>query len=76
MEWREIKRDKDGFVADESVSEMYAMLPIAVLNQRANIIKLISIDNWDGAILTPLYNTGVTHYCTLPQLPEDNVDIF
>lgn len=71
MKWREIKRDKDGFVTDEGMSEMYAMLPIAVLNQRANIIKLISIDNWDGAILTPLYNTGFTYYYTLPQLPYE-----
>ena len=76
MEWREIKRDKDGFVADESVSEMYAMLPIAVLHKDMFDLDLVCEYNWIDSASDLFGKTYLTHYCAIPQLPEDSVDIF
>ena len=69
MKWREIKRDKDGFATDESMSEMYAMLPIAVLHKDMFDLDLVCEYNWSDAASDLLCKTYLTHYCTIPQLP-------
>ena len=72
MEWREIKRDKDGFATDESMSEMFAMLPIAVLHQDLYALELVSAGNWFDAMSDIYGKTYLTHYCTIPQLPMED----
>ena len=71
MEWREIKRDKDGFATDDSMSEMYAMLPIAVLHKGLYALELVCMDNWSDAVSDLFGPTYLTHYCTIPQLPYE-----
>ena len=71
MEWREIKRDKDGFATDESMSEMYAMLPIAVLHKDMFDIDLVCEYNWSDAVASLYCKPYLTHFCTIPQLPEE-----
>ena len=69
MKWREIKRDKDGFATDESMSEMYAMLPIAVKHKGLYALELVCEDNWSDAVSDLFGKVYLTHYCTIPQLP-------
>ena len=71
MEWREIKRDKDGFATDESMSEMFAMLPIAVLHKDMFDLDLVCEYNWSDAASDLFGKTYLTHYCTIPQLPYE-----
>lgn len=71
MKWREIKRDKDGFATDESMSEMFAMLPIAVLHKGLYALDLVCKDNWYDAVSDLFGKTYLTHYCTIPQLPNE-----
>ena len=68
MEWREIKRDKYGFTTDDCMSEMYAMLPIAVLHKGLYALELVCKDNWSDAVSDLFRKTYLTHYCTIPQL--------
>lgn len=75
MEWKEIKRE-DGIATDESMKQMCAMLPIAVLQKSDSSIMMVHKGNWDIAGLDLILKSQITHYCPLPQLPEDNVDIF
>lgn len=70
MEWKEIKRDKDGFTTDECMSEMYAMLPIAVLHSGLYALDLVCKDNWYDSAGDLMGKTYLTHYCTIPELPE------
>lgn len=72
MKWREIKRDKDGFATDESMSEMFAMLPIAVLHKGFYALELVSAGNWFDAMSDIYGKTYLTHYCTIPQLPMED----
>ena len=67
--WKEIRRDKDGFTTDDCMSEMYAMLPIAVLHKGLYALELVCKDNWSDASSDLFGKTYLTHYCTLPQLP-------
>ena len=69
MKWREIKRDKCGFATDESMAEMHAMLPIAVLHKGLYALDLVCEDNWPDAVSDLFGKTYLTHYCTLPELP-------
>lgn len=69
MKWREIKRDKDGFATDESMSEMFAMLPIAVKHKGLYALDLVCKDNWYDAVSDLFGKVYLTHYCTIPQLP-------
>lgn len=69
MEWKEIKRDKDGFTTDDCMCEMYAMLPIAVLHKGLYALELVCEDNWSDAVSDLFGKTYLTHYCALPQLP-------
>ena len=72
MKWREIKRDKDGFATDESMSEMVAMLPIAVLHKDMFDLDLVCEYNWLDAMSDIYSKTYLTHYCTIPQLPMED----
>jgi hypothetical protein len=67
--WKEIRRDKYGFTTDDCMSEMYAMLPIAVLHKGLYALELVCIDNWLDAVSDLFGKTYLTHYCALPQLP-------
>lgn len=67
--WKEIRRDKDGFTTDDCMSEMYAMLPIAVKVKGMYEVDLICKENWDDAVSDLLTKVYLTHYCTLPDLP-------
>jgi hypothetical protein len=69
MKWKEIKRDKDGFTTDECMSEMFAMLPIAVLHKGLYALDLVCEDNWYDAVSDLFGKTYLTHYCPLPHLP-------
>lgn len=69
MKWREIKRDKDGFATDESMAEMYAMLPIAVLYKDLFDLDLVYEGNWSDAAATLYCKPFLTHFCTIPELP-------
>lgn len=70
--WKEIRRDKDGFTTDECMSEMYAMLPIAVLHKGLYALDLVCKDNWSDAVSDLSGKTYLTHYCTIPELPNEN----
>ena len=70
-EWREIKRDKDGFATDESMDEIYIMLPIAVKIKGSYALELVCKDNWYDALSNLRLNHYLTHYCTIPQLPYE-----
>ena len=74
MEWREIKRDKDGFATDESMSERYAMLPIAVLHKGLYALDLVCKDNWYDEVSDLFGKVYLTHYCRLPELPYEEED--
>lgn len=69
MEWKEIKRDKDGFTTDDCMSEMHAMLPIAVLHKGLYALELVCKENWYDSVSDLMGKTYLTHYCALPQLP-------
>lgn len=69
MEWKEIRRDKDGFTTDDCMREMYAMLPIAVLHKDLYVLDLVCKDNWSDSVSDLIGKTYLTHYCALPQLP-------
>ena len=69
MIWKEIRKDKDGFTTDDCMSEMYAMLPIAVLHKGLYALELVCMDNWSDAVSDLFGKTYLTHYCALPQLP-------
>lgn len=71
MEWKEIKRDKDGFATYESMDEMYAMLPIAVKHKGMYDLELVCKDNWYHWVSDLFEETYLTHYCTIPQLPNE-----
>ena len=51
------------------MSEMYAMLPIAVLHKGLYALELVCEDNWSDAVSDLFGKTYLTHYCTIPQLP-------
>ena len=69
--WKEIRRDKNGFTIDDCMSEMYAMLPIAVLHKGMYFLDLVCEDNWSDAVSDLFGKTYLTHYCALPQLPNE-----
>lgn len=69
MKWKEIKRDKNGFTTDKCMSEMFAMLPIAVLHKGLYALDLVCEDNWSDAVSDLFGKTYLTHYCQLPHLP-------
>lgn len=69
MNWKEIKRDKDGFTTDEYMSEMFAMLPIAVLHKGLYALDFVCEENWPDAVSDLFGKTYLTHYCALPHLP-------
>ena len=66
-----VARDKDGFATDESMSEMYAMLPIAVLHKGLYALELVCKGNWLDAVSDLFGKTYLTHYCTIPELPNE-----
>ena len=69
--WKEIRRDKDGFTTDECMDEMYAMLPIAVKHKGFYDLDLVCKDNWSDAVSDLFGKVYLTHYCTIPELPEE-----
>jgi hypothetical protein len=51
------------------MSEMYAMLPIAVLHKGLYALELVCKENWYDSVSDLMGKTYLTHYCALPQLP-------
>jgi hypothetical protein len=72
--WKEIRRDKDGFTTDDCMDEMYAMLPIAVKHKGLYALDLVCKDNWSDAVSDLSGKTYLTHYCTIPELPKEEDD--
>lgn len=69
--WKEIKRDNDGFATDESLGEMYAMLPIVVLHKDLYAVELVCKENWHDSVHDLETKPYLTHYATIPQLPSE-----
>ena len=72
MKWREIKRDELNFATGERITEMHAMLPIAVLQKDSYRIWLAHKGNWSRMEVDIDENPFFTHYCPLPQLPMED----
>lgn len=45
-DWKEIRRDKWGFLADGTMTEMYESLPIIVWDSKYEMTEYIDKHNW------------------------------
>lgn len=46
MNWIKIDRDKNGFLADHMLEQMYLSLPVIVWDSESEIAEYIDRDNW------------------------------
>ena len=70
MNWKEIKRDKDGFATEECLNEMFENALIAVARSEHNrvyyeVIKLEDQEDWRGEIDRDI---RYTHYLPIPKV--------
>lgn len=66
--WAEIHRDKDGFVKDSCLDEMFTNMPFLIYNRSDNDIEVVCCDDWRGDIdKHPYY----THWKPIP-LPSNS----
>ena len=74
MNWREIKRDKQGLVTKKTIERMQAMLPLVVLWRSCREDKdclYIDEDNFQDWIKVSSDNICYTHYCPVPELNKE-----
>ena len=45
-DWKEIRRDEFGFLADETMAELYKSLPIIVWDSKHEEVEYVCKDNW------------------------------
>lgn len=69
-DWIEIKRNKDGFVTEECLNEMFKNALIVVARSQRNrvyydVIKRENQEYWRGEIEI---NTIYTHYMLIPEV--------
>ena len=61
-DWREIKRDRNGFLADEMLEKMYLSLPVAVWDSKYDMIEFIDKHNWGDWLSDLEGKPYYTHY--------------
>ena len=69
MNWREIKRDKQGLVTKKTIERMQTMLPLVVLWRCSVYDKeclYIDEDNFEDWVKVSSDNISYTHYYPVP----------
>lgn len=74
MNWREIKRDKQGLVTKNTIERMQVMLPLVVLWRCRDNDKdclYLDKDNFEGWVKVSSDNISYTHYYPVPDLKKE-----
>lgn len=74
MNWREIKRDKQGLVTQKTIERMQTMLPLVVLWRCSREDKdclFIDESNFQDWVKVGSDNISYTHYYPVPELNKE-----